>query len=400
MDTLIEYDENNGAGIDINSSPGANKNRVSKKDTQYKGFNLNLNLSITPEGTPIKNVTNISGGGGISKSTSGSPSKEDTSGGVDLILPSIERLLSMEIDDQLRLLALTEMNIVDVKDNIRKLQLKLQQQEQDVMKLRKIIQRSLYRELSTAQNALVTRPDLNRVKGTTSTLTSPKSATTTNNNKSKELQSLIWAKLSNTINMVQQFDDKLLSEFENSLKLEAQPQKKPNDNKTSPIQHKNNFQGNSLRSRSRTYSSSKSKKATTTTTRSPLKPFNTQSKSPVKLIPDNSAIDTENYKLSGFDGAEELFESVQNSIWSFVKTNVLSGYEENLLALVLSRLQNDDDIKKPKRDLQLIEGTPNSVKLDTLTKSIDNLLDITGDNGELEDEVTTVDFSMYSNMRR
>lgn len=369
---------------------------LSKRDSQYKGFNLNLNLSISPENTPTKKLTGRSPG----VSATASPSKDDSSTN-ETVLPSMETLLGMEIDEQLRLLALTEMNIVNVKDNIRKLQEKLQQQEQNVARLRKLIQRSLYRELSSAQNALVKRPS--RVAPNEKNKPSQESS-------NPELQSMIWAKLSNTISMMQQFDNKLLTEFENSLKSEMPRQKQspPSSNisQRKPSQQplrqqdlENMVPGSNATLRSRSL-------AKNPTNRSPLKPFNTHPKSPEKRLVD-TPIDTEEIevnRLSGLDGAEDLLESVQNSIWSFVKTNVFPGYEENLLALVLSRLQDDDDIKKSRKDggnilARNIEGTPNSVRLDTLTSSIDNLLDVTDDTGDGEDEVT-VDLSMYSKMRR
>ncbi|CAK7903306.1 hypothetical protein CAAN1_07S06832 [[Candida] anglica] len=67
----------------------------------------------------------------------------------DVPLPQLETLLSMDIDEQLRLLALKEMCVVEIKDHMANLQRKLGRNEEDLHKLREVIQRSLYKEIGT-----------------------------------------------------------------------------------------------------------------------------------------------------------------------------------------------------------------------------------------------------------
>lgn len=75
--------------------------------------------------------------------------------------------MGLDIDDQLRLLALKEMSIVEIKDSIGNLTSKLQRNENELHSLREVIQRSLYKELNssssklkkeTLSNGFVTRP--------------------------------------------------------------------------------------------------------------------------------------------------------------------------------------------------------------------------------------------------
>ena len=71
----------------------------------------------------------------------------------DVPLPSQDKLIAMDIDEQLRYLALKEMCIVELKDNINNLNNKLKHHNKELHKLREIIQRSLYKELSSENTA-------------------------------------------------------------------------------------------------------------------------------------------------------------------------------------------------------------------------------------------------------
>lgn len=146
------------------------------------------------------------------------------------------------------------MCVVEIKDHITNLNNKLNEHQKELHHLREIIQRSLYKELSTGNSlakATETRPRQNSnprdeaiartrrrrsslfndhhnkdfvtppINDTTTNNTTPATVTTTAN---PESTSRIWSGLSKPLNLIQQFDTLIQNEFEKSLLSEKDQQ--------------------------------------------------------------------------------------------------------------------------------------------------------------------------------
>lgn len=230
---------------------------------------ISLNLAVSPA-LPNTSAPGPVGGGG-SGAANGSSNRaslhhrrtslstlaqlpESPLEDVETALPSTEQLLHLGMDEQLRLLALQEMNVVEIKDHIANLETKLKKHEADLHRLREVIQKSLYKEMgvgndSEPRDAAVRSTRRRRTlslgkapiidpQGTVHTaekaaaplqaLTSvpPGSAGAhTNPRSSVPSSSSIWSNLSKPLNLIQQFDTMLQTEFERSLAPQVSPRR-------------------------------------------------------------------------------------------------------------------------------------------------------------------------------
>lgn len=151
----------------------------------------------------------------------------------DAPIPLMDQLASLDIDEQLRLLAFKEMSVVEIKDNISLLTQSLERHEKEIHKVREVIQRSLYRELnlggSTSENPhdeavastknrsrrrTLSASNPNPIQPPPPAVVAPQSNSSTNYDK-RNLK--LWSSISKPLNLLQQFDTMLQSEFERSL---------------------------------------------------------------------------------------------------------------------------------------------------------------------------------------
>lgn len=282
----------------------------------------------------------------------------------DFSLPPIEEIKNLDFEQQLRLMALKEMSIVELKDTINNLNQKLSTHERELHKLRELIQRSLYNELQTSNthlssqiSSLNNNPSGGRQRGDSN----PRDEA--NNHRRMSGDKSIWSSLSRPLTLIQQLDTMLQNEFEKSLipERERDPDRKLGKEKEKTLNlHKINesdsdlVQVNSQRSSTDEYSFMSSN--------SPLKD---------KSNNDNINLDElleENYKsqykfeknesLSN-DKERDMLTSVSSSIWSFVndvKSNVMSSMNDerelyNLdngsnISLNDNTIINDDEFNK------------------------------------------------------
>ena len=281
----------------------------------------------------------------------------------DVPLPLNEKLREMSIDEQLRLLALKEMCLVEIKDQIQNLNSKLSSHENELHDLRQVIQRSLYQELSGAtsnnngqndsmndnndnNNNMDNNNNSNKhnknnganfdrnSNSTTSILLSRQR--TNSNPRDQALESLrgrrralligpnkedeikktgeedskskIWSGLTKSLNVLNQLDSFVSNEFEQSLKT----------NKDGQIAHSEQQQQQQKNHHS-SHKPRKSEDSITSvgTVSSPL-----QSRSARSLL---------EYRASQDRKSDDMIHTVSSSIWSFVnevKTNVLASLSE------------------------------------------------------------------------
>ncbi|WEJ94919.1 topoisomerase I damage affected protein 1 [Yamadazyma tenuis] len=226
----------------------------------------------------------------------------------DIPLPSMAEVSDLDIEGQLRLLALREMSIVEIKDSIASLNSKLQHHENELRKLREVIQKSLYMELSNSQNHEGRRRnDSNSTQEALANSKSHRGKLSLSQDKpdySKDKGGL-WSSLSKPLSLIQQLDTMLQNEFEKSL---TSP---PPNQQTHPVRrHKTRLSEDSTSSVS--------------SVPSPL-----QSRSgrndPVNL---DGYIEGDETKPKG---PEDMMQVVSSSLWSFVseiRNNVLNSMND------------------------------------------------------------------------
>lgn len=227
----------------------------------------------------------------------------------NLELPSDEHLASLDIDDQLKFLALKEMGIVELKDKIGQLNLILHKGEKDLHRLRELVQRSLYKEMSAGytgsskhvrqssnprDEAIASTKNRTR-RRTLSSSSSPSKHLPVPEHPEPDSKSRLWSNLSKPLGFIQQFDSMLQNEFERSLipqSLNPQP-RTSEESYQSPL-------------RSRSKNNDVDLPAEWTSLRS--------------LLPQRAS-----------RNPEEMFQAVSSSIWSFVndvRENMLPPREE------------------------------------------------------------------------
>lgn len=204
---------------------------TTRKDTTPPPFQLSRRLSVA-KSTPRPKGLNLNT---VSPSPSlKHPSTPDTYGPqswheqvhsfeYDVTIPTTKELEKISLNEQLRYLALKEMSVVEINDAINTLKGKLQEAEDDVASLRRVVQQSLFRE--TRLNSPATHSDL-------------------------ETGSRIWNNLSKPLTFIQQLDSLINTEFEKALAMDQdtlhahskghQPRKRPGRAAPSPLRDKSN----------------------------------------------------------------------------------------------------------------------------------------------------------------
>lgn len=296
----------------------------------------------------------------------------------DLPLPPTHHLMGLDIDEQLRLLALKEMSIVEIKDSIANLTAKLQRNENELHSLREVIQKSLYKELTSSSvplkneektNSGVTRPQRQnsnpreeaiastKNKSRRRTLSSSSSAdpAVTALQPSAEKQpgrnSTLWSNLSKPLNLIQQFDTMLQHEFEKS--MIPQP---VSEIAVNPVaSHKSRRSEDSISSIGSVSSplTSKSRSRSDKQLDADLDQYYTKQTSSSS---NNRGIEA----VNGHEPSEDMLQAVSTSIWSFVndvKSNVLSSLGEEDAA----------DSKKPLSTKESFPSSDNQKDIKDLT---------------------------------
>lgn len=251
----------------------------------------------------------------------------------DIALPLNEQLLQMSIDDQLRILALKEMAIVQIKDQIQSLNRKLHTEEDELHKLREVVQRSLYQEISgaasnTANKANRQRTNSNpRDQAIESIRAKRRSSSGTAIHLDPDLtedggkSSKLWSGLTKPFNMLQQFDTMIQNEFEKSLILDKERQQQSQQT----LQRLQHLQRQRPREQARNTHQLHNSEDSTTSIGSISSPLQSRT---AQTLPD--------YKNSEDRQSDDMIQTVSASIWSFVndvKQNVLSSLNEEELAV-------------------------------------------------------------------
>lgn len=223
----------------------------------------------------------------------------------NLDIPSDEHLASLDIDDQLKYLALKEMGIVELKDKIAQLNRILQKGENDLHRLRELVQKSLYKEMSAGYSGSTKLRQTsnprdeaiastkNRTRRRTLSATSSPTKHLPEPEAELDSKSRLWSNLSKPLGLIQQFDSMLQNEFEKSL-MPLQPS-------TTKAEPRTSEDSNSSPLRSR----SKNNNVDLPTEWPRLR----------SLLPRKVA-----------RNPEEMFQTVSSSIWSFV-----NDVRENML---------------------------------------------------------------------
>lgn len=145
----------------------------------------------------------------------------------DVPFPLAEHLSSLGVDEQLRLLALKEMSVVELRDTISTLEAKLASSERDLQQIRATIQKSLYKEMTLQQ------PRPRR-----------RSPPAPPQDVPGDRLSKIWTNLAKPITLIQQLDTMLQNEFEKSMvgdattRTQAEPRDEGSDPEPSPLREK------------------------------------------------------------------------------------------------------------------------------------------------------------------
>lgn len=290
----------------------------------------------------------------------------------DVPLPLAEQLSTLDIDEQLRLLALKEMTVVEIKDCMTNMKAKLESTENDLHLLRQVIQRSLYKEMNLQkprqrqtsnprEEALASMKQGRRRSSSYAGLvgTSPRKSTESDREKEPVLKattpqtsdrlSAIWSNFSKPISFIQNLDTMIQNEFEKSLAGDQHP--------ITPL-------------------NSRAQKLRTEASDSPLKDKST-SLDGLESFPKHT------------DGRDEdMFQAVSSSLWTFVndmKTNMIASLNEPL--------------KPPKRKQEAVYNLDNGSAV-SLTERTEPSSPIEFLQNSDDDEAEQVDLAMYSNMRR
>lgn len=345
----------------VTPTPDKNKREIqrpnaSKTGNKGRGISLNLAVSPVPSGNVLKGknthsrskssekVVNVLGlvnerepDSSLEASSVPHASEELK---YEIPLPLDEQLFKMEIEDQIRLLALKEMSIVEIKDSISTLSAKLKRNEKELHKLREVIQRSLYKELnqsmtpskdkseaqlkserrlSNPREEAIASTRSGRRRTISSSSTSFESSSPIDSkpiNDSQKKNSSIWNNLTKPLNLIQQFDTMLQNEFEKSL---IPPDMIDNERLHDTKRHS----GDSF------YSLESG---------SPLRDKNTRKESNANSSPSHNNRELEDNKKMSYPSnynfnKDDMIQSVSTSLWSFMndmKTNVLSSLSEEV----------------------------------------------------------------------
>lgn len=274
------------------------------------------------------------------------PANESQGLRYNLELPSDEHLASLDIDDQLKFLALKEMGIVELKDKISQLNLILHKGEKDLQRLRELVQRSLYKEMSAGytgsskhvrqssnprDEAIASTKNRTR-RRTLSSSSSPSKYLPVPEQSEPDSKSRLWSNLSKPLGFIQQFDSMLQNEFERSLIPQVLNSANPQ-----PRTSEESYQS-PLRSRSKNNDVD----------------LPTEWTSLRSLLPQRAS-----------RNPEEMFQAVSSSIWSFVndvRENMLPPREEEEKDKELYNLDNGSTVS--------VENMNNSDYDETTTETL------------------------------
>lgn len=359
------------------------KKSVTKPSSgRSKGINFN---TVSPYNATHNRTASIATSNSIESDLSASnarPSIASPEFQYDFALPSLNQLNSMDIDEQLRLLAMKEMTLVEINDRMNILRIKQDIVHSDIHQLREVIQRSLYKEMNFQQPAQrqrqVSNPReeaLHSMKtGRRRSLSIHKLPTDlgSDSDRQEKQGSSLWDNLSKPINFIHQLDNMLNSDMER-----YPPGTRVNQPRV-------------LREQRRKNSSPQihSPQSLLASEPSPLKSKSTESPEKLKVDLDKYFPKSENttheYKPSH---TEDMLQTVSSSIWSFVndvKTNMIASVADPPPA-------------------STSKNQPNSLFLYSLEDTSAVSLaenDATAFLDESDEEADKVDLSMYSAMRR
>ncbi|KAM9909935.1 hypothetical protein OXX69_004958 [Metschnikowia pulcherrima] len=318
----------------------------------------------------------------------------------DFSLPTAAQLESLSMSDKLRLLALKEMAVVELKDTMANLQAKIHNSERDLHSLRTVIQRSLYRQLKsetstyprqkgstgspeikseslliphsrkhpqqlpgygndTLRKAHPRNSDAGRSETNKLAYPSPPPRSESSSESSGDRSSKLWSNLSKPITFIQSIDQMLSQEFEKSL-IGEQTSEKPSPSETA---------------------SSESNMG------SVRKHENDESQF-------RNLVDTRLTGLYNRESTDDMLQAVSSSLWGFVndmKTNMVSS----LSTEPSPHIQSNGDKNHPKHG-------------NTGSKNGDSSKDIEHSDSESsvdliqfsDDEDEAVDLTMYTAMRQ
>ncbi|RLV89545.1 Topoisomerase I damage affected protein 11 [Spathaspora sp. JA1] len=277
-----------------------------------KGLNIYAVSPIATTPTPTKPKTPIPNS--APKQTSHESTKPDLK--YDVALP--EKLSTLKIEEQLRLLALKEMSIVEIKDSIKTLHSKLALHEQELYKLRKSIQSSLHKEITNTVTAAATTTASKqpRTSRSNSKPTSNKPRVLQESNAANSL----WNGISKPLNML---DTYLQQEFEKSIIPEQHQHQQQQQQHIASQTHKLTTH--------RSHSSSQGSYSSIGSNTSPLR-----GKSKTMNTTHNPSHNRHSFVT------DDMIQTVSSSIWSFVndvKSNVLSSLTDEDYTIITENKQ-------------------------------------------------------------
>lgn len=221
-------------GQDV-ATPARPKWGLGRSNSRTRGINFN---TVSPSPTALANVTSVvnntsalantpnlrHGSVGCAPRLRHKTPSPTTEQSFDTPLPPLSDL---DVDEQLRLLALKEMAVVELKDSISTLKTRLDSTERDLHELRASIQKSLYRELNLQQVRPRSASHGRRRSSSSSTARSETSLLSTGT--AGDRLSKIWSNLAKPISFIQLLDTMLQNEFEKSLVGETRSRQRPID---------------------------------------------------------------------------------------------------------------------------------------------------------------------------
>ncbi|KAK6454862.1 topoisomerase I damage affected protein 11 [Scheffersomyces xylosifermentans] len=430
--TPSSYYNNNTASIN-SSNPTSNFNNLTSSSSASSHRKSMSTSSTLPE---VDETDPVGPSDGYTYQPSHQPSTSPASYNnyeelrYDMPLPSVEHLVTLDIDEQLRLLALKEMSVVEIKDSISEMNNKLSKHEKEVHKLREIIQRSLYKELTGAASNTATALPGQAPEGRQRQNSNPRDeaiASTKNHTRRISLSSTsnpslspqkpsggstqspeasasgpsskLWSNLAKPLNLLQQFDTMLQNEFEKSLMSarteEQQQQQLRNHPSSRPISRPSSRPSSKPSSRpgSRPVSHMPASNASSIATHksrlsedsiSSIGSVSSPLKSKSKLTAANADLDqyfspavnayvTDEARPKLMRNPDEMLQTVSSSIWSFVndvKSNVLSSLtEEETYDLKRTHLKPSSRSTPGPADLGLYNlETGSTISLDAESK--------------------------------
>lgn len=245
---------------------------------------------------------------------SGSPTRDRTSL-IDCPLPLQQELRTLSIDDQLRLLALKEMAVVAINDSINTLKMKLDSTQKDLLQLRSVIQKSLYKEVHRQNQKRPSGPSNSTRHGQVSHAPDL-----------HDQNSTIWSNLSKPIGFLQHLDTLIQTEMEKSLGS-------PEPTKDQKRVHKTHKQ---------------------------------HSQNPTDLLEEPLPVDIDKYlpptQSSKYKDTDDMFQAVSSSLWSFVsevKTNMISSLADH------PQPYEEEDTDEHEDTINLIDMSDTSLAKDT-----------------------------------